>query len=165
MTSISQYQSLFNSSNQCLASGQAKLSSFQFKTMLHMLHICVHICVSLFLLCLALFVINFISFWLIFKKFKQFIIIFNQFIHSFTCVHMFWLHLSLFGFVVCMCSCCSFDSIQFNIYSNIDRWTSIYWYFARSSLLGNTFNYNSIYLSWWSNINEYRLCVQIIWGS
>lgn len=28
------------------------------------------------------------------------------------------------------------------------RWTSIYWYFARSSLLGNTSNYNTIFICW-----------------
>jgi hypothetical protein len=26
-----------------------------------------------------------------------------------------------------------------------------------SSLLGNTFNYNSIFISWWSNINDLRM--------
>ena len=44
-------------------------------------------------------------------------------------------------------------------------WTSIYWYFARSSLLGYTSHYNSIFIYCWSYIYLYWVCVQIIWGS
>ena len=43
------------------------------------------------------------------------------------------------------------------------RWTSIYWDLARSSLLGNTCNYNTIFISCWSNI--YRFTTHIIWGT
>jgi len=44
-------------------------------------------------------------------------------------------------------------------------WTSIDWYFTRSSLLDNSFYYNPFFIYWWSNLCAVWLCVQIIWGS
>ena len=44
-------------------------------------------------------------------------------------------------------------------------WTCIDWYCTRSSLLDNSFNYNTFFICWWSYIYAVWLCVQVIWGS